>query len=148
MLRPVPLHQSRVIDLSFGTDRMTLTAAARAVPVPGDDRTFDLIVDVRAWPFSGRVEDIALEDDLRGFAHDLAQTAVPGEIRFGGDRTTELVLSIERQRGGDAGHYVVEVSIAAAGDRFPRLTMLLFEQVPFWNDAATKIFDLVGSPDS
>lgn len=135
-----------VFDLGFGTDRLKMTAVPRPRIVPGETRTFDLALDARALPFSGRVEQIVLEDDLRFFATNLARMTVPGEVVLGGERMPELILSVEPQIGADAGMLAVEASMTATGDAWPRLTMLLFEQEAFWFDAAETLRGIVDEP--
>lgn len=114
--------------------------------VPGDVRTFAFVVSVQAGPFSGQVEEIALEDDLRFFASNLARMTAPGQVIFGGDRMAELRFLAEPQEGGEAGKLVIEASVTASGDQWPRLTMLLFDQDEFWTDAAEKLMRIVGTP--
>ena len=143
MLQPVSLDHLPVIDLRFGSDRAVFYFTARPVVAPGDERTFDVVVDVQAYPFSGRVEDVALEADLRFFARNLARMTVPGVVVFGGERMVEMALSVEPQEGGAVGQLVAEVSVTAAGEPWPRLTMLLFDQDPFWQNAAELILGLL-----
>lgn len=142
-LRTVTIDPAPVLDLRFERDRLTLTLTPRPGLVPGQAGTFDVVIGVQAWPFSGRVEDIALEDDLRHFAVDLERMTVPGAVTYGGDRTVELVLSVGPQDGGGAGRFVVEASTTGGGDPWPRLTMLLLDQEAFWLEAAEKILRLL-----
>lgn len=134
----------RVLDLQFGSDRVSFAATPQPVVAPGDARTFDIVIEAQAHPFGGRVHDVALADDLQLFAGALDRMTVPGSVIFGGERMVELALSVEPQTGGDPGRLAVEISLTGpSGDPWPRMTMLLFDQGPFWADAARIIHALL-----
>lgn len=137
-----------VMTLSFGEDRLTFSVTPQPVVVPGDTPTYAVVIEARAWPFSGRVEEVFLADDLRFFAMNLERMTVPGEVVFGGERMVELVLSVEPQVGGAAERLVLEASLTGTADQWPRLTMLLFDQGPFWVDSASRLRRLVDQPSA
>ena len=75
---------------------------------------------------------------------NLRAMSVPGRLVVGGDRAAELTIETEAQDGGPSGAIAVEVSLTGGGEPWPRLTWLLFDQQPFWNDAADALDDLIG----
>jgi hypothetical protein len=131
-----------VLDLTFGGDALKLLVTPRPRVVPGDAATFDLVLEMTATPFQGRVEQIVLTPDLTLLATNLERLTVPGSIVFGGDRMPELVLSIERESRTGRELFVV-AEATATSDAYPRLSMGLFVDHEFWPEAARTLRRLI-----
>lgn len=134
-----------LVSLEAHGDRLRITAHRR--PIGGQDEDwFDLQIEAVGHPFHGTVTDIVTATDLAFFRGNVKRLTSPGEVVLGGGRAAELCLRVEPQVGGEAGRWVVEVTLTPHGDDpYPSLRWLLFDQRPFVDDLVRAIDGLIGA---
>jgi hypothetical protein len=121
------------------------TLVIDASPRPSfSDRWFDTRVRVGAHPFSGTVETIFTDEDLKQFAEQLEGLGPEGEAVLGGGRACEVRLATEWQNGVTGGLLAVECSVTPSGDDpFPFVRFLIFDVDPsFASTAVASIRDV------
>lgn len=148
--RQYPVVTSRsaiVLDLLGAGSRLRVSVECAERGVDGSS-AYEVRCEATAPPFTGTVTDLLLPDDLRFFATNLRRLAAPGSVILGGERAAELRLEVEKQVGGQAGRLVVEVHLTPSGDDpWPSLRWLIFDQEPFWSDAAAALESLVAEDE-
>lgn len=65
----------------------------RSTRLPG---CFDVTFRVSAWPFSGELSGMMSGYYLEDLRRDLSTDPLPSTLRFGGDRSIELVLELDK----------------------------------------------------
>ena len=135
-----------VLALEALGDRLAISARRRAIAGQDED-WYDLEIEAVAHPFRGTISELVMASDLARFRDSAAQLTVPGAVVLGGDRAAELRLGVEPQVGGEAGRWVVEVTLTPHGDDpYPLIQWLLFDQRPFAEDLVAAIDALIGAP--
>ena len=77
------------------------------------------VIYVEAHPFSGSIETVLAADEIAQYQQAIADFAVTGQARLGGNRAAEIQLKLDGQ--------VVEVIVTPSGDDpQPLLRYLIF----------------------
>jgi hypothetical protein len=85
-------------------------------------------ISVQAGPWSGTLDATFHEDQVGSFTKELRAPVLPRTVRLGGQRSPELVLTVQEQIGGAAGTLALMAELAWTGDDpYPFLRWLIFD---------------------
>lgn len=110
----------------------------RQTAMTPDEPWFDAEIAAEAPPFSGTLNAVFTQSDLRQWGEGLASLRDgTGRVVLGGGRAAELVLDGERQIGGLADSVAIAVDLVPSGDDpYPRLSFLIFDVPSSWSEVA------------
>lgn len=110
----------------------------RQTAMTPDEPWFDAEIAAEAPPFSGTLNAVFTQNDLRQWGEGLAALRDgTGRVVLGGGRAAELVLDGERQIGGLADSVTIAVDLVPSGDDpYPRLSFLIFDVPSSWSEVA------------